>query len=425
MIEPALIVYEDPCRTKKFNVVKLKLVQKFYGLNLSKQDLPDLIDLYVDWRDTVEFIPMRMKYRTYNYLDLSGLPVSPEKWIFKFNENTGLRADRFNENPDCNAVVYEGFRHQWINKKSVKRGNDIYVSLLKKKFSPLIESSKNVDFFSTVLNEKRSRVRHTRMLYLSGTCEHAKTGDIVASWISFGLYWNSYITSLKDIFGKTAHIRTWQSQKNGFPHFHALIYFFDFEFSSIYWEPDDSWRIHNTQKVIVNRKTGEKDFCRDVIKNRWKWGHLDVKCCDSSKSALKDLLKYVLRDLEGGESDLTNALVWYFRKKSFAVSRSFLKLFGVGAFEEPENADLINGEAVIQEAIQEDELVSIDVFPLIPRDMLPFYSQLTLKNWDDPPDPPPEMVDFLDNFALSCVPSISRINSDGVSVTIYKFREEY
>lgn len=424
--ELPLVVYEDPCRSR-YGVLKLKLVRKYYGANIDEDTIPLIKSHFVEWRDTVELLPMRLTRKKAGFMDLSNTATSPEQWL-RMREDIapGLVSVPFNDNPKCQLVSYEHLTTSWVNKKSVKRGNDVYIELLKDKFAPLLNSSNHIDFFSTALNEHRNPVRRTRMLYLTGTCDQAKTGDIVASWVAFGAYWNHFITSVRDIFGKAAYIRTWQSQDNGYPHFHTLIYFKDFEFTATPWKEKDgstSWRIHNRQKVTINRKTGEKDYCRDVLKDLWKWGNLDVKCCDSSKQALTDLLKYVLRDLEGGASDLTNAMVWYFMKKSFALSRGFVELFG--AFEEPENADLINAEGVTQEGTQEGELVAIDIFPTIPRDLMPFYQQLTLDRLVRPPDPPPEMVEFLENFALSCAPATSRKRDDGVVVTVYKYREGF
>jgi hypothetical protein len=353
------------------------------------------------------------------------MPVDVDKWINVYNENTRMFADRFNDNPNCNIAVFEYKYSKWINKKSVKRGNDIYIKILKDKFNPFFKSKNHKDFFITSQNINRKRVRRTRMLYITGTCDHNITGNISASWLSFGNYWNEFITRLRDVFGKVGYIRTWQSQDNGYPHFHALIYFFDHEFTAVHWDPDDTWRIHNKQKVVINRKNDKKAYCRDLIKSFWKWGNLDIQCCSNTKDALRDLLKYVIRDLEGGASDLTNAMVWYFRKRSFAVSDAFAVLFSTAdASLEPSDADLINAVGVTQEAIQEDELIGIDVFPIIPRNLMPFYTQLTLKDWLDPPDPPPEIVDFLENFADSCEPVKFKVNSSGVTTTIYKYKND-
>ena len=420
--ESQLIVNSDDYLRNRFGSIKLKLVRGFYGLNIDSRIASEITGHYVEWRDTVELLPMRVWFKKSGFKDFSGLPVDVDKWIGCYCSSTGFLAARFNDNPLCNVVSYDYKYSKWVNKKSVKRGNDVYIRLLKDKFNPFFNSKNHKCFFSTVVNSRRKRVQHTRMLYVTGTCDHNITGDISASWVAFGKYWNEFITRIRDTFGKVAYIRTWQSQDNGYPHFHSLIYFFDFEFSVVYWHQDNSFRVHNRQKVVVNHRSGKKDFCRDVIKSFWKWGHLDVKCCDNTKDALKDLLKYVTRDLKGGSADLTNAMVWYFGKKSFAVSDAFYDLFGGCASLEPSDADLINAEGVIQEVIQEDKLIGIDVFPVIPRDLMPYYTQLTLVDWMDPPDPPPEMCEFLDNFADSCEPVKFNHLDNGVVVTIYKYK---
>lgn len=463
--EMPLISYEDPCRNR-WGAIKLKLVQHQYGLNVNGDTIPELRSLYVDWRDAVELLPMRLTHKKVGYMNFKDTAVGVDKWLLERQISAPeLVSTRFNDNTACEAVAYEYLSQSWINKKSVKRGNDVYISMLQDKFNPLFYSKNHREFFSTVLNSKRRVCRRTRMLYLTGTCDHAKVGDIASAWGTFGARWNHFITRVRDVFGKTAYIRTWQSQDNGYPHYHCLIYFFDFEFSAVYWEPDKSWRIHNRQKVVINHKTGAKDYCRDVFKDLWQWGHLDVKCCDNSKSALTDLLKYVLRDLEGGASDLTNTMVWYFQKKSFAVSTShkrcmncgsihgmeteacdcgdrgsgitscnvfeqtsigFFELFGAdGASLEPSDADSINAEGVTQEGTQEGKLVCIEIYPIIPREMMPYYQQLSLDRLNKPPDPPPERVEFLENFALSCAPASSTTRADGVKVIVYKYKDGF
>ena len=407
-------------------------MQHQYGFNVNHSTIPEIVGLFVDWRDTIEVLPMRLTHKKVGYMNFKDTPVSMDKWLSdRDSRRINLKAYPFNDNPTCEAVSYEYLEQSWINKKSVKRGNDVYIKLLQEKFSPFYHSKNHTSFFSTQLNSKRRITRRTRMLYLTGTCDHAITGDIVASWGSFGAYWNHFITCLRNRFGKCAYIRTWQSQDNGYPHFHALIYFYDFEFSAVYWEPDKSWRIHNRQKVVVNKRTHKKEYCRDVIKDLWRWGNLEIKCCDNTKNAIRDLLKYVLRDLEGGASDLTNTMVWYFGKKSFSVSDSFMRLFGdVGASLEPSDADLINAVGGIQEATQKDSLVAIDIFPILPKELMPFATQMSLDtpqntypSETEPPDPPPEVSHFLDLFADLCAPISSYKRDDGVKITVYKYAD--
>lgn len=414
-----LIGVDSVCRNS-FDAIKLKKVQHFFKDKDIACCTGDLVRLYVEWRDMVELLPMRLGYKCFSFKDFTDSNVDPLKWI----DLHRYPATMFNNNPCCNVVAYETRRYQWVNKKSVKRGNDVYIDLMRKKFEPLFDGT-HIDFFSTVVNKKRRRVKKTKMLYLTGTCDRSITGDIAASWLLFGEYWNRFITEVRNMFGDACYIRAWQSQDNGYPHFHALVYFFDFEFTAVYWPQDKTYRVHNKQKVVVDKRTGKKEYVRDVLKDRWIAGNLDIQCCSSSKEALTDLLKYVLRDLEGGASDLTNAMAWFFNKKTFAVSRQFFHVFGVepGASLEPSDADLISAEGAIQEGIQEDTLVSIDIFPIIPREMMPYYHQLTLDNWDHPPDPPPELVEFLEHFALSCVPSSFNVRDDGVAVTVYKYKD--
>jgi hypothetical protein len=325
------------------------------------------------------------------------------------------------------TVVIHGEKTEWDYKKCCKRGNDVYVRLLREKFKPLLRSKNHKQFFSTVVNKNRKRVRKTNLLYLTGTTspeheyrprsDYFKTIGIAEAWLKFPCWWNSFITNIRQQFGRVDYIRAWQSQSNGYPHFHALIYFHSFDFTCMYWEPDKSWRVHNRQ--MLNGKT-----VRERIKNAWVWGNLDIKCCDHSKKALTDIVKYVTRDLEGGESDLTNAMVWYFGKQSFAISRGFTKLFEPDiALAEPSNDDLINASGVIQSSNSNRILKRIEVFPIIRHDVLPKFSQTDLVNWCHPPDPPPEVVSFLDDFAFRCRPvkTSKKLLSDGSVVDVVVF----
>ena len=384
---------------------------------LHLQQLQLITDLYTSWRDTVEMMPLRFTYKDFKYIDLTNTPACPEKWINNYNANTGLTAVRFNTASE--VVCYEGFKHTWSLIKSCKRGNDVYIRQVRKKFKPVIDASKNIDsFFSIKLNKNRKRVRKTKLLYITGTCDHIVTGDIGRSWLKFGEYWNNFITNIRQQFKGAEYIRAWQSQENGYPHFHALIYFPNFEFTAMYWDADKSWRVHNRQKL--NGK-----YVRERLKDAWSWGHLDIKCCNNTRKALIDIVKYITRDLEGGESDLTNAMVWYFGKQSYSISGKFVKeLVGDDIdLAPPSNDDLINAEGVIQRSNSNSELVCIEVFPLVKHDLLPKIVQKRVEVYEDPPDFPHETVAFLENLADSCKPVSFRVNENGVKIVVYDWKE--
>jgi len=409
--------------------LRLNLVRKQYGLhsidgvkvltkNLTTRDLDSLTSIYTTWRDTVEVMPMKLTYRKPTFKNLDNTGISPEAWINNFEINTGRLAVKFNEK--SNIVCYETDTSEWHIFKSCKRGNDVYVKQVKRKFKPVIDIAfKHKSYFSTRINKNRSRVKRTKLLYITGTCDHKITGPIGKSWLNFGSYWNTFITNVREQFEGAEYVRAWQSQKNGYPHFHALVYFPNFEFSVTPWfsvkNQRYEFRVHNRQKL--NGK-----LVRDRLKEAWKPGNLDILAVSSVKKGLLDLVKYITKDLEGGESDLTNAMVWFFGKQSYSISKGFTRaLIGKDiALAEPTNDDLINAEGVIQRSNSKGKLILIEVFPTIRADLLPNFTQSNLENYQNAPDPPPETIAYLDYFTFSCTPSSSRKTDDGVDIIIYR-----
>lgn len=429
--QPSLILSND-IFCNRHGSIRVSLVRKHFGLYslesgvkiqtkpLLLQDLLEIVDLCKSWRDTVEIMPLRFIYNKATYIDLKDTPSSPESWIDNYNIRTGKIAVRFNEKSDI--VCYETEVPEWKLIKSCKRGNDVYIRQVRKKFKPVIDAASNVkSFFSTEINKNRKRVRKTKLLYITGTVDRDKTGTIGNSWLKFGTYWNSFITNIREQFNGAEYIRAWQSQQDGYPHFHALVFFKNFKFTVTPWQNEKGkweFRVHNRQKH--NGK-----YVRDKLKDAWKWGNLDVKCCDNTKKALVDIVKYITRDLKGGKSDLTNGMVWYFGKQSYSISKNFVKgLLGKNIdLAEPSNDDLINAFGVIQRNNSKKNLVRIEVFPLIRRDLIPNFTQLNLDNWADPPDPPPEIIDFLENIADQCKPISSRKNEEGIDIIVYDWKD--
>jgi hypothetical protein len=235
--------YEPFCN--RHGSIRVKLVRKHFGVTLKKEDLSTLIDIHKTWRDTDEVMPIKLTYEVVKHIDLTKLPVDPDKWIDKYNADTGKIAVRFNEK--SNIVCYEGEESEWVTKKCCKRGNDVYIRQVREKFKPLLYTKNHKQFFSTRVNDKRKRIRKTRLLYITGTCDHSITGDISNSWICFGSYWNNFITNIREMFNGVEFVRAWQSQENGYPHFHALVYFKDYEYTAVRWVESGgskSWRIH-------------------------------------------------------------------------------------------------------------------------------------------------------------------------------------
>lgn len=342
------------------------LREKMMVQELTNQDLIDITDLYVDWRDTREVMPMRITYLEREMVDCSSYPID-------VHELCGLSRNGFVYK---DVLVRDVEKTRWSFRETIKRGNRPYVNQVKEKFKVFTEREPLMFF------DESWGIKKTPMLYLTGGIDHDKLSRCEA-WLHFGELWNSFITNLRNQYGRLVYIRAWQSQKNGYPHFHALIYFREHEFTVVEWvHPDgkQSWRLPS------------RGPDREKIKSAWKWGGLDIVCVQNTHDAFKDLLKYITRDLEGGESDLTNAMVWFFGKQSFSYSRDLIEaVWGKGdtpASLEPSDADLISAVS----SNSNSQILKIEVFPIIRADLLDF-------DWENGADPPLKLVRELEDLA--------------------------
>lgn len=437
MDPPPLILNDNDIFCNSDGCIRRALVRKTYGLHyidgtnvlaqvkpLKLRQLEEISDLYVTWRDDIEKMPVLLTYTKNNFMDFSNIPVDPDKWINGFIEKTGKIAVR--HTPNSPIVYYESEDHELRFIESIKRGNSRYIELLQQKFKPLFQSKEHKQFFSTYVNKKRKIVQRTRLLYVTGTTDPKYYNySISNAWLGFGKTWNTFITSIRQQFGKVLYLRVWQTHENGYPHFHALLYFPDYEFTTIKnreFNPRKNkyeyiWRVHNRQK-LNNR------YVRDRIKETWKAGYLDIKCCSDTKKAIKDIVKYVTRELQGGKENITNAAVWYFGKQVFAISKGFLELFKVKSIVEPNDADLINAIGVTQRDSSNKKLIRIEVFPYIRDKILKKTYENTLYNWSDLDADPPPVVNFVNNFINSCAVSSVKVRDDGVFVMVYKKNSE-
>lgn len=364
------------------------LREKVMERELTNQDLESITALYVLWRDTREVMPMRKTYLEQEIIDCNELPVNPQA-LCDMSKNGVL----YN-----NTLFRDVERSEWVFHETIKRGNRPYVEMVRDKFKVFTERE------SLMFFDETWGVKKTPMLYISGTVNQDKISRCNA-WLHFGEFWNSFNTNIRNQYGKIAFIRAWQSQKNGYPHFHALIYFRDHDFTVVEWTHPDgktSWRLPS------------RSSDREKIKSAWKWGNLDIVCVQNTHDAFKDLLKYITRDLEGGESDLTNAMVWFFGKQSFSYSEDLVQsIWGKGetpASLEPSDADLINAES----SYSNSRLIRIEVFPIIRADLLNF-------DWEKGTDPPNSIRHFIENMTDDGS-ILRRRTPEGVDIIVYQNR---
>jgi hypothetical protein len=377
------------------NSNKLKLINaRIQRRRLTETDLETITSLYVEWRDKREFLPLCLFYRNNILVDCNDIGTTPEKYIDFVFKYTGKKVTAVGD-----IVSISGERFEWAFPESIKRGNKPYVELIRERFEKEFFSKPPIEFFSDIQGDKK-----TKMLYLTGTTD-PKQYEIGEAWLHFGIYWNTFITNLRQKYGSIVYIRTWQSQENGYPHFHSLVYFEDKEFTAVNWINADGSKSYRLPSRSGDRKK---------IKDCWKQGNLDIVCVQDAHKSFKDMLKYVIRDLEGGESDLTNAMLTYFGKQAFSYSDKFSSLVWgndtVVALHEPCNADLINSIC----SNSNSELLRIEVFPILPQSFFKF-------DVESDKDPPNEF-----EYYIACLkernPPSEHTSKNGIKVCVYKDR---
>ena len=246
---------------------------RFYFLDLQGLDREALIDYYCTWRDLAEYMILQ-----------------------KCSLGEDFSIDR-----------------ETIAVKCSKRGNDVYLDRVKRKFS----------FFSTLENKilfdfkNRSKKFHkVNVLFLTLTFNIALC-DLQEAWEDrVGREYNSWITNLRRKFGHIEAVRTYEAYSNGYPHVHVVLLFEDVVFNA-FKDKKGTWRIQE----------------KEVFEKGWK-SFVDVRAIIDLKGGLfyvsKHILKNQLIDYPDEESLekylLTLALCWIFRKRSYAVSKGFIDL---------------------------------------------------------------------------------------------------
>lgn len=291
----------------EYGILRLKAVRSAYFLEQAIT-LPEVVNLYRDWRDTSEHIVL-----SYDEEYESGL------W---------------------DPVTYTETHYMCI--KASKKGNDVYRYLLAKKWRKVTEL-KDVTFFNDNWG-----VKETSMLSVTLTYNTSRS-PVDAAWITHGEEWHLFLAKLTQEYGDVEFIRVWESHSNFYPHCHAVIVFKKHKFQV--WEQKNKdgskkWRIsdHDAKK----------------IGSFWH-SFSDIAAVSSTGIALQHLAKYLTKDLMSEKGDKTNAMTWLHRKQTYAISHKFFALIeaqlSVEQMKEPTTGDLIRN--VLANCNKDFELLGI------------------------------------------------------------------
>ena len=196
--------------------------------------------------------------------------------------------------------------------KCSKRGNDVYFFRVRNCLDQLLQICKG----NYQLIWKDEDGYYTQFLYLTLTYD-TKRCSIREAWEQIGKEWNRFLSYLKKKFGVISVIRTWESFENGYPHIHAIIYFFETAFRVIKYKRKrfTEWRLYDKKlKEMINR--GWHSF-------------IDIQAIENTKR-LQYIFKYILKELKNNNREQqkqkrTLAMMWLFRKQSFSISNDFIQ----------------------------------------------------------------------------------------------------
>ncbi|MCX6654340.1 MAG: hypothetical protein NTY03_04365 [Candidatus Bathyarchaeota archaeon] len=241
-----------------------------------------------------------------------------------------IRAKAYREDPDLDDLVldfkewstykeYLIFRienrytleKKWKAVQASKRGNKIYSLRLKKRLSHLYDIPEVKKF-----NYKDRSSRQTSNI-LMVTLTYSRDRQLYFAWDQCGKDENRFMASMRKKYGDISIIRSFEAQRDGFPHIHLLLYFREVEFETFHF--GGMWRVHDKKE----------------IEDRWRWGFVDVQAVSSLHSGISYVVKYLnkvhLSIVEVGSDSkmvLTLAMLSIFRKRAFSISGSFKSIIG-------------------------------------------------------------------------------------------------
>jgi len=212
-----------------------------------------------------------------------------------------------------NTKTYLVFREELIGPKlsiiehyravlASKRGNEVYQWRLKNRIKDL----KNL-FPSTDLTNSAHSLSRSKILYITLTYSGHNQMPIGESWDSrISKDFHRFTARLRRKYGRIAIIRCFSAHKDGYPHIHMLILFEDTEWRIKYYHEAWCLQYYSTKKKI---------------QKMWGCGNIDIKAITNPKKGVNRIARYILGDQKNNVlDDLSLALSWLFRKRSFSIS---------------------------------------------------------------------------------------------------------
>lgn len=184
--------------------------------------------------------------------------------------------------------------------KCSKRGNDVYWHRMRKRLR-LLYGLDETTLFDSCGNDKKSSVLFVTLTY------NVKRSSVRDAWEMVGADYNKWITSLRKRFGRVSDLRCWEASRKGYPHIHVLMIFHEHEFK--------------IKRIKDKFRVSEKELFEKSYHS-----FVDVQAVREIRKGIRYITKYLTKTMnESQTQNLTLALCWLFKKRSFAVSGDFSK----------------------------------------------------------------------------------------------------
>jgi hypothetical protein len=215
--------------------------------------------------------------------------------------------------PEYGVIQRQTWNGQDIEKKTIavkcaKRGNDVYQYRVRRRFGPIERLKKDIEFFS--FNESNPIVS---VLFVTLTWHGV--GSISESWEANSYYFNKWVTNLREKYGKLSYVRTWEATERGYAHVHLMIMFHEARF-------------HGFKTINEEGKVVWRIYEKEEFEKSWPY-FVDVRAARTYGAVVRYIRKRVYHGTDKADNvdagDLTLALMWLFRKRSFAISKDLLK----------------------------------------------------------------------------------------------------
>lgn len=326
---------------------------KFY-FDFGHTSLPDVEDLFIKWMEDPEYFILKGNKPYF-------VPrVTIEDHDLYFVPEDGKV---------CSDVVYKFI-------KASKRGNDVYKYLIGEKLK-ILDDLKDITFFNKHAVDKRSSLLFITLTYDNKRC------SVKTAWENIGTDFHGFINNLRKQFGHIEFFRTWESTEHYYPHVHCLIGFTEQSFPIFTHNDKDGKTSYRIPNKVKNK-----------IASYWH-SFVDVQGVDSSGGAVKELTKYVTKDLCSKKGYRTNSMIWLFRKQSFAISKGFVGMIEgnmgrIVKIEDVRTTDLIKREMCNCNLAD----VKWEFVGVLRGCHLGFNGNLWVVDYEDPPPHIKDLIDF-------------------------------